>query len=81
MDLIGIPALFERRKGNLIDRLSKVSDEEVADELFHSMLSRPPSQEDGADVKEFLKQSTDREAALGQLAWALWSSNEFLINH
>ncbi|MEK6234858.1 MAG: hypothetical protein N2C14_09110, partial [Planctomycetales bacterium] len=76
-----IQELFRRRDGNLIDRLSKLPDDQAADELFLAVLSRQPSPEDRADVGEFLKRSGDRETVLGQLAWALWSSNEFFINH
>ena len=73
--------LFERREGNLIDRLAELPDDEIADELFLSILSRPAEEVDRDDVEEFLNAASDRETALSQLAWALWASNEFIINH
>lgn len=76
-----IQQLFMRRDGNLIDHLTKLPDEQIAEELFISLLSRPPSEADRADIDEFLEDSTNRETALSQLAWALWTSNEFFINH
>jgi len=76
-----IRRLFERRDGNLIDHLTELPDEQIAEELFISLLSRRPSEADRADIDEFLKQSPNREKALSQLAWALWTSNEFFINH
>ncbi|MEZ5944968.1 MAG: DUF1553 domain-containing protein [Planctomycetaceae bacterium] len=76
-----VQRLFERRKGNLIDRLASLPNENVADELFLSVLSRPPSPDDRADVDAVLAQATDRDSAISQLAWALWSSNEFFLNH
>lgn len=73
--------LFKRHNGNLIDRLLTLPDDEIAEELFLSLLTRHPSEADRADVREVIKLSIDREKVLGQLAWALWSSNEFFINH
>lgn len=73
--------LFQRRDGNLVDRLAKLPDDKVADELFLSVLSRPPSTADDEDIQQYLSKSKDREETLSQLAWALWSSNEFFINH
>jgi hypothetical protein len=73
--------LFARRPGNLVDRLAELPDEEAVNELFLSILSRRPSDEDRADVRAMLEQATDRERTLGRIAWALWSSNEFFINH
>lgn len=75
--------LFKRRDENLIDRLNKLSDtKQVAEELFLSVLSRKPTAADEADVVAYLEENTDRkEAALGNLAWALIASTEFCVNH
>ena len=73
--------LFKRHNGNLIDRLMSLPDDQVADELFLSLLTRPPSEADRADVNEAIANAIDREKILGYLAWALWSSSEFFINH
>lgn len=73
--------LFQRRPGNLVDRLAQLPDEQAIDELFLAILSRRPTDADRADVRAVLEQAPDREVALGRIAWALWSSNEFFINH
>jgi hypothetical protein len=75
--------LLQPRDGNLLDRLSKLDEpDEIADELFFAILSRPPSDEDRQDVAEFLeKHPVDKTAALSQLAWALLASTEFCVNH
>ena len=46
--------LFEPRVGNLVDRLAKLPDDSVPDELFLSVLSRPSSDDDHRDVLELL---------------------------
>jgi len=76
--------LLELRGGNLVDRLSKMEDEDEAamiDELFLTILSRPPSDEDRADVVRFLRSREDRPQAIGDVAWALLASTEFCVNH
>ncbi len=75
--------LFERREGNLIDRLAKLSDEnQIAEELFLSVLSREPTSTDRETVIAYLKQNPDRrDIAIGHLAWALMASTEFCVNH
>ena len=74
--------LFQRSDGNLIDRLAKLPDEAVPDELFLAVLSRPPGDADRRDLLELLQQSdAARDETLSRLAWALWASNEFFINH
>lgn len=69
--------------GNLVERLSKIADPApVAEELYLSVLSRPPVAEEQAEVKEYLeKNASRRDAALGELAWALIASAEFRLNH
>lgn len=71
------------RPGNLVGRLSKAEDPAaVADELYLSVLTRPPTDEERAEVKAYLEKRPDRrEAALGELAWALLASTEFCVNH
>ncbi len=54
----------------------------MADELFHAILSRPPTTEETAALEKFLtKRAADREKALGHFAWAMLSSMEFFTNH
>ncbi len=75
--------LFDRKAGNLIDRLAKLSDDEqAAEELFLSILSREPSASDYNDVALYLKENKHRrDDALSQLAWALVASTGFCVNH
>lgn len=70
------------KPGNLIDRLSKLADTEVADELYLSVLSRLPSNDEKADTLDHLKKNAARRpSALGHLAWALLACTEFSVNH
>ena len=71
------------RSGNLIDRLSKLSNAEtLAEELYLSVLARSPSAEERKEVTDFLaSRSKDRAAALQDMAWALLASAEFRFNH
>jgi hypothetical protein len=71
------------RPGNLIDRLNQLPDAgRVAEELYLAVLSRPPSDEERAEVADYLaRHAAGRTKALGQLAWALLASAEFSVNH
>ncbi|HXT59771.1 MAG TPA: DUF1549 domain-containing protein [Pirellulales bacterium] len=75
--------LLEARPGNLVDRLSELAGpREVADELYLSVLTRLPTDEERADMAAALAERPDRRAAvLGQMAWALVASTEFCLNH
>jgi hypothetical protein len=74
---------LQPRPGNLIDRLSKLTDADaIAEELYLSVLTRPPTVDEKATVAKYLEKKKDRKvAALGQLAWALLASTEFSVNH
>src|SRR5262245_30046850 len=69
--------------GNLLGRLVQLKEDgPVAEELYLSVLTRMPSEEERKDVAEYLKGRTqDRAAALEELAWALLASAEFRFNH
>ena len=74
--------LLTPKPGNLIDRLAKLPDDRVPDELYRSVLTRLPSAEERAEATAYLaKHKQDRPAALGRLAWALLASTEFCVNH
>ena len=74
--------LTMKREGNLVDMLSSIKDSaKLTEELFLSVLSRMPAEDDLAMVNSFLNESSDRESALGDLTWALLSSTEFFVNH
>ncbi len=68
---------------NLVATLTTMSDSAaVADQVYVTVLSRPPTVEERADVAAFLEpRSADRPQALSELVWALVSSNEFRFNH
>jgi hypothetical protein len=69
--------------GNLIDRLSRLSDSnQLADELYLSLLTREPSADERTELAEYLAKNVDRRsAALANLAWGLLASTEFCVNH
>ena len=71
------------RAGNLMDRLSRLLDPgAIADELYLSVLTRLPGEEERKEVAECLQRRTaDRPAAVQDLAWALMASAEFRFNH
>ncbi|MDE0856143.1 MAG: hypothetical protein OSA97_17150, partial [Nevskia sp.] len=54
----------------------------VAEELYLSVLSRPPLAAETETVSTYLAQNDKhREGALADLAWALLTSTEFRFNH
>lgn len=69
--------------GNLVDRLSKLSDPDaLADELYVSVLTRTPTPAEKAEVRELLGVKTiEKKKLLGHMVWALVSSTEFCLNH
>jgi hypothetical protein len=71
------------KSGNLVERLSKLTDvKEIADELYLSVLTRLPSDEERADVAAyFAKRADKRSDAIAELAWSLLASTEFAVNH
>ena len=71
------------REGNLVDRLGKLeTPEAIARELDLSVLSRLPVEEERGTITDYLSKNEQRkEAALGDLAWALLNSAEFRFNH
>ena len=74
---------LERRQGNLIDRLAAMTDAaKIADEIYLSILSRPPAPDEKSELAAYLaKHTADRDKALGRFAWAMLSSMEFFTNH
>jgi hypothetical protein len=69
--------------GNLTERLSKLGDaKSLADELYLSILSRPPTEAEISETSTFLaSRPNERPAAIQELAWALIASLEFRFNH
>lgn len=69
------------RPGDLLDRVTKLSDDDAVEELFLSVLSRLPTAEEREDVAAALKGAANRPAALTEVIWALIASAEFRFNH
>lgn len=71
------------RAGNLIDRLSKMdAPDAMAKEMYLAVLSRLPEKEEAIWIADYLARNEPRRtAALGDLAWALLNSAEFMFNH
>jgi hypothetical protein len=77
-----IRGLLAPAPGNLIDRLNAIAEvDPLINELFLSILTRFPSDEERKDVTDALKGATNRPAALAEIAWALLASAEFRFNH
>jgi hypothetical protein len=76
-------AWFAPQPGNLVERLGKVADDKLAEELYLSVLTRRPDADEAALVAATLKGKADKDRtrAVGRLAWALVASTEFAVNH
>lgn len=74
--------LLKPKADNLVDRLAKLGDAQVAEELYLAVLSRKPTAEEVAAIGKLLAKHADRKAdAIGRAAWALLASMEFGVNH
>src|SRR4051812_5972664 len=62
------------RPGSLVGRLAKLSGAALADELYLSVFTRLPDDEERRETAEFLAR---RPGAYADLAWALLASAEF----
>ena len=67
--------------GNRLDDLlnSKRSSSAILTELFWTMLTRAPTDEELRDTTAFLEKSAQRRAALEDITWGLLNSHEFLL--
>jgi hypothetical protein len=69
-------------KGSLISRLKELkTTDEVADEVYLSVLTRRPVAEEREEIAQHLENRNDREAALQEMVWAKLLSAEFRLNH
>ena len=66
------------RPGSLIARLEKLTGAALSDELYLSLFTRLPDDEERKEVADFLAR---RPKALADLAWGLIASTEFRFNH
>ncbi len=69
--------------GNLTEQLTGLDDSTtIADELYLSVLSRMPEDDERTLVKEHLEAGkADRPKAVAALVWSLLASAEFRLNH
>ena len=69
--------------GNLAGRvISQADPAAVADEVYVSVLSRSPTDEEKRELTDLLKaRSADKPQAVCEIIWGLLSSNEFRFNH
>ncbi len=69
--------------GNVTERIIKSTDPNIAaDELYFTVLSRPPTNEETAEVAAYLAaREADRPVAAQELVWGLLNSIEFRFNH
>ncbi|MDV6031805.1 MAG: DUF1549 domain-containing protein [Phycisphaera sp. RhM] len=69
------------QKNGLSDRLNALDNDAVAEELYVSVFSRLPDEDETVFIQEMLDATTDRKADLQQLVWAALVSTEFRFNH
>lgn len=68
---------------NVTDRVMKQTDSRIAaEEIYLSVLTRLPTEEEVADVRSYLAERTaDRNVAAQELVWAVLNSAEFRFSH
>jgi hypothetical protein len=71
------------KESNLAARLAGLSETDaLVDELYASVLSRPPTAEERTELTDYLAKNAERRpAAIGNAIWALLASTEFCVNH
>ena len=60
---------------------SKLSNEELVDELFLAALTRPPSADEKEAALKHMKSAKTRAEGVTDLLWALVNTREFILNH
>jgi hypothetical protein len=85
LQLISGPVLHEliTRPDNQLARWAdpELSPDRVIDDIFWSVLTRPPGPDERERFTRILANSTDRRATLEDFAWALLNSKEFILRH
>ncbi|VTT96616.1 Uncharacterized protein OS=Singulisphaera acidiphila (strain ATCC BAA-1392 / DSM 18658 / VKM B-2454 / MOB10) GN=Sinac_5986 PE=4 SV=1: PSCyt2: PSD1 [Gemmataceae bacterium] len=77
-----ILAKFTDKKGRVAAlAASKLTPEELAEELFLATLSRLPTAEQKADAAEAIKTAKTRAEGITDVMWALVNTREFILNH
>lgn len=74
---------LQPRAGNLVDRVMKLtSTDAMAEQLYLTILTRLPDAEEKKMLSSWMeKRAADKAKALGDFAWALFSSTEWFANH
>ncbi len=74
---------IQRKKGNLADAIltSNAPWEERVDQMFLSVLSRPPKPEERKRVLAYLTSDPKAEPLVEEVIWVLLNSSEFRFNH
>ncbi len=83
LQMMNAPGIQEKL-GSAKNRLSrlvtaKATDEDMVNELYLAMLSRPPKETDKKTVLEYVRRSTDRRKVWEDVQWSLLNSREFIM--
>ncbi len=74
--------LIAPRTGSLVDRAAKLAEpSRVAEELYLTIYTRLPSDEERRDIEDALRTATNRTNVLSDIVWAMLASAEFRFNH
>ncbi|MBL8867504.1 MAG: DUF1553 domain-containing protein, partial [Planctomycetia bacterium] len=74
--------LIAPRTGSLVERAAKLAEpSRVAEELYLTVYTRLPNDEERKDIEDALRGSANRTATLGDIVWAMLASAEFRFNH
>src|SRR5207249_1115821 len=80
--LVGKAGKFNNPTGRLQTLLkSKMSDEEILDELFLATLSRRPTEADRKSFADYRQTVSNRRELFTDTFWALINTREFILNH
>lgn len=71
------------RQGDVVSKLLEEGKkpEQIVEELYIRCLTRKPTDEELASLKEILASEKDKQKVLQDVFWALLNSREFLFNH
>ncbi len=69
----------QKRLKPLLD--SKMTDDEILDDLVLGTLTRLPTAEERAGFKQYLAKSKDQQTGVTDLLWVLINTAEFISNH
>lgn len=74
--------LIAPRTGSLVERAAKLAEpSRVAEELYLTVYTRLPNDEERRDIEDTLRTATNRTNALTDIVWAMLASAEFRFNH